>query len=238
MLNIPMVEFADATFCVAEEQSEPDSPKSKLLDYIVYRPAIYRRNGIRWISAYAWRSRRQTRGLVELKRAKEALDPPLVAAAATSIANLVGEIFGDRAADGITCIPCGHSKRTDCFGKQLTRGVAELLNIPFIQVLADRPSPGASHPKTCASLPPLQQIAAPPPSMILVDDVATSGWHVEEAMVRLRSLGVKVSAVVWISGTSNGEPLEDHRRTGIGRRRSSETAYDPSGVQSNWGLPW
>ena len=198
MLAKSFVEFGEARFQVAKKPSNPAALNSRISEYIVYRPAIYRRNGIRWISAYAWRSRRQARGLAELKKAKQAPNSSLVAAATTSIVNLIEEIFGDKAADAITCIPCGHSKRADCFGKQLANGVAALLDIPFVQVFADRPLLGASHPKTCASLPPLQQqIAVPPPSIIIIDDLATSGWHIEEAMVRLRSSRVKVTSVVW-----------------------------------------
>jgi hypothetical protein len=228
MLTMPFVEFAEARFGFAEGRSEPAAPGSGLADYIVYRPSIYRRNGIRWISVYAWRSRRQTRGLAELKKVKEAPASSMVAIAAMPIANFVEEIFGDKAADAITCIPCGHSKRSDCFGKQLARRVGELLEIPFVQLFADRPSPGPSHPKTCASLPPLQQqIAVPPPSVIIVDDLATSGWHLEEAMVRLRSLGVKVSSVVWISGASGGKPLGNENG-----RRNSRAAHSPRGIRS------
>jgi hypothetical protein len=239
MPTMPFVEFSQAMFRSAEElQSEPAPFNSKLLDYIVYRPAIYRRNGIRWISVYAWRSRRQTRGLAELKKAKAAPDPSLVTTAATPTARLVAEIFGDRPTDAITCIPCGHSKRADCFAKQIAQVVAELLDIPFVQLFADRPAPGASHPKTCASVPPLQQIAALPPSVIIVDDVATSGWHIEDAMVRLRGLGVKASAVAWISGASDGEPsLGLGRRLGNGRR-DSNPAYSASSVQPAGRLSW
>jgi hypothetical protein len=37
--------------------------------------------------------------------------------------------------------------------------------------------------------------------MILVDDLATPGWHVEESLAALRRLGASASAFVWISGT-------------------------------------
>jgi hypothetical protein len=218
MLTMPLVEFGEGAFRVVKRHSAGANPTSQILDYIVNRPAIYRRNSIRWISACAWRSRGEEPGLAELKKAKEKRDPSLIATAGRSIADLVEEIFGRDAADAVMCIPCGHSKKSECFGKRLARQVADLLDLPFVQVFADRPCHGASHPKTRASLPPLQQlIVIPPPSVIIVDDVATSGWHLEEAMVRLRSLGTKVSSVVWISGVAGGspqrnrEPIDDRR---------------------------
>jgi hypothetical protein len=58
-----------------------------------------------------------------------------------------------------------------------------------------------SHPKEFKKLPPLHQIADPLPSMIVVDDLSVSGWHIEESVLALRRLGPAASAFVWISGT-------------------------------------
>jgi hypothetical protein len=97
-------------------------------------------------------------------------------------------------------MPCGHSRRPDCFGKRLAQCVAEVLELPFLQVFADRFCSGVSHPKEFTKLPPLHQIADPLASMIVIDDLAVSGWHVEESLFALRSRGVSASAAVWISG--------------------------------------
>jgi predicted amidophosphoribosyltransferase len=70
-----------------------------------------------------------------------------------------------------------------------------------VQVFADRFCSGVSHPKEFAKLPPLEQIAEPLASMILIDDLATSGWHVKESLTTLRRLGTSASALVWITGT-------------------------------------
>ena len=89
----------------------------------------------------------------------------------------------------------------DCLGKQIAQGVAERLGLPFLQVFADRPCSGVSHPKEFSKLPELQQIAEPRASMLVVDDLATSGWHVEESLTALRRLRASASAFVWITGT-------------------------------------
>jgi predicted amidophosphoribosyltransferase len=79
--------------------------------------------------------------------------------------------------------------------------VREALGLPFRQVFADRPCSGVSHLKEFARLPRLEQIAEPLASMIVVDDLATSGWHVEESLTTLRRLGASASAFGWITGT-------------------------------------
>jgi predicted amidophosphoribosyltransferase len=201
------IDFAEATFRNVVDQAEFARPRSSLLASLVYRPALFRRNEIRWIAAYAWRSRARVRGLRILKQEKEALDPVLIADAAQSIATLVREIFGNKPVDAITCIPCGHSRRADCFGKQLAQSVASAIDIPFLQIFADRPCPGSSHPRQCTTTPQLRQVADPPRSVMIIDDVATSGWHLEEAALMLRRSGVAASSIVWISGASGGLPI-------------------------------
>jgi hypothetical protein len=195
------VEFGAATFRAGA--SEPERPRHEagLLGSLVYRPMVFRRNDVAWIAACAWRAHAKVDDIAALKQAKRALDPRLIVEAAELIAGLVRQLRGKRAADAVTSVPCGHSRRPDCLGKQVAQAVAEALGLPFRQVFADRPCSGVSHPKEFVKLPPLERIADPRTSMILVDDLATSGWHVEESLTALRGLGVSASAFVWITGT-------------------------------------
>ena len=52
-----------------------------------------------------------------------------------------------------------------------------------------------------AEMRSLERIADPLGAMILVDDLATSGWHVEESLTALRRLGTAAPAFTWITGT-------------------------------------
>jgi hypothetical protein len=197
------VEFNHATFRVQTNEEERSRHKDMLQRSLIYRPSIFQRNDIRWIAAHAWRSGVRERGIAALKGVKQDLDPQFLREVAASIAGLIRELFGGGPIGAVTCIPCGHSRRPDCFGKRLAQFVAEALDLPFVQVFADRPCAGVSHPKTSAKLPPLRQVASPFRSMIVVDDLATSGRHLEEAILALRRLGVAASAVAWISGSAS-----------------------------------
>jgi hypothetical protein len=183
--------------------SEPEKPRHEagLLGSLVYRPLVFRRNDVGWVAACAWRAGAKAEDLAALKRAKRDLDRRLIGGTAELVAGLVRQLRGDRAADAITSVPCGHSRRPDCLGKQIAHAVAEALGLPFLQVFADRPCSGVSHPKEFAKLPALERIANPCSSMILIDDLATSEWHVEESLTGLRSLGASASAFVWITGS-------------------------------------
>jgi hypothetical protein len=195
------VEFGSATFRAGASDAERPRREARLLGSLVYRPMIFRRNDVGWVAACAWRAGARADDIAALKQAKRALDLRLIGEAAELVASLIRRLHGEAAADAITSVPCGHSRRPDCFGKQIAQGVADRLALPFLQVFADRPCSGVSHPKEFIKLPPLEQIAEPLASMILVDDLATSGWYIEESLTTLRRLGVSVSAFVWITGT-------------------------------------
>jgi hypothetical protein len=195
------VEFGEAAFRAGAAELKTPRREAGLLGSLVYRPTVFRRNEIALVAACAWRSAAKADDLAVLKRAKREIDQRLIGDASELTAALIRQLRGEPAAGAITCVPCGHSRRPDCFGKRLAQGVAELLGLPFVQVFADRFCSGVSHPKEYSKLPPLEQIADPVASMLLIDDLATSGWHVAEALTALRKLGASASAFVWIAGT-------------------------------------
>lgn len=209
------VEFGEATFRAGATETERPRHEAGLLGSLVYRPMVFRRNDIGWIAACAWRSATKVDDLAALKRAKREIDQRLIREAGELTAALIRQLRGEPAADAITCVLCGHSRRPDCFGKWLAQCVAELLRLPFHQVFADRFCEGVSHGKEFKKLPPLQQIADPLASMIVVDDLSVSGWHVEELLLHpsagwRRSVGVR--ADFGVGGVRIGI-VGSHRRT-------------------------
>jgi hypothetical protein len=194
------VEFGDATFRAGASEAERPRHETGLLGSLIYRPTVFRRNDVAWVAACAWRAAAKADDVAAPKRAKREIDRRLIDDAAELVAALIRQLCGDQAAGAVTGVPCGHSRRPDCLGKQIAQAVAQALGLSFVQVFADRPCSDVSHPKEFAKLPPLQRIADPRPSMILIDDLATSGWHVEESLTALRGLGASASAFVWITG--------------------------------------
>jgi hypothetical protein len=198
---MPFVDFINATFRAGSAEAENSRGDASLLGSVVHRPAIFRRNGIAWAAACAWRGAARVDDLAAFKRAKRELDERIVGEAGELMATLIRQLHSNRPADGVTCVPCGHSRRADCFGKQLAQSVADAFGLPFLPIFADRFCSGVSHPKEYAKLPPLQQIADPLPTMLIIDDLAVSGWHLEEWLLALRSLHASASAMAWISGS-------------------------------------
>jgi hypothetical protein len=176
--------------CAPEEQYFP----------LTSRRALYSRKGVTWAAARAWRHDSKKADIEWLKAAKASLDARAIDGGADDVARLAADLFGSLSGWTVSTTAVGHSRRPDSFAVRMAQGVAERLSLPFVKAFADRFVSGVSHPKEFRNLPPLQLqpgIAGP---ILLVDDVATSGWHMEEAANVLRSFGHPVFGLVWISG--------------------------------------
>ena len=195
--------FGEAT----EPEPAPEAPASPL-GALAYRPALYRRNAVAWCSVRAWRADAKRADMARLKSCKAALDPVIIAAAAGEIAALLELLFGRFGGWVATTVACGHSRRHDCFGKRLGAAVAAKLGLEFVEIFEDRFVAGVSHPKEFKKLPPLIFKAKPadlkgspkPTGVLVIDDLATSGGHMEEALGRIRELGLPAFGAVWIAG--------------------------------------
>lgn len=164
--------------------------------------SIYSRKDVAWLSVKSWRAESKRADLAAFKGAKAALDQAVLTIAAGEVCALVRKMFGPLTGWTVSTVAVGHSRRPDSFAVRLAQGVAADLGLRFDKLFADRFVAGSSHPKEFSRLPPLQMLrshlAGP---ILLVDDVATSGWHMEEALLALRAFGVTSFGVVWISGT-------------------------------------
>ncbi|WKA31589.1 hypothetical protein [Bradyrhizobium roseum] len=149
-----------------------------------------------------------------LRTAKQNVDEGVIAGAATEVAELVGALFGPLNSWLVSTVAVGHSRRPDSFAVRLAAAVALELRLPFDKIFADRFVDGVSHPKEFRKLPALQRVLDPQSPVLLIDDVATSGWHIEEAVNSLRAFGVGCFAVCWISGTlkASQRATIDHAR--------------------------
>jgi hypothetical protein len=167
------------------------------------RLTIYSRNAVSWVAARSWCKATKKADMAALKTAKALCAGNIVAQAADELSEVLSRFIG--CAGGSVCVttvPCGHSKRPDCLAAQVAGEVADRMGFVFRKVFEDRFVDGVSHPKEFSKLPPLQIVALPAEALVLlIDDVATSGWHMEESLSSLRGRGLSAFGAVWISGT-------------------------------------
>lgn len=170
-----------------------------LSETLVKRQSLKSRNGVAYVTLRTWRrpiKEHQIRALAALKAYPH---PTFVSQVANEIVAAAKTLFGTRSAC-VVPVPCGHSRRTDCLSVQLARETANQLKRPFVEIFSPQFRAGASHPKQSAKLPPLKfaQGVAPVGNIILIDDVATSGRHIEQAVNALSERAEHVFALAWI----------------------------------------
>lgn len=174
-----------------------------LAESLVHRRAVYSRNDVSWVAARAWRRDTKREDVNALRLAKTTVDREVVAGAADDVAGALRALFGAVPWTAVvTTTPVGHSRRPDSFAVRLGIEVANRVGCRFAKIFADRFVSGSSHPKEFDRLPPIAAAAPVRRSMhIVVDDVATSGWHMEEALGYIRAAGAPALGAAWISGT-------------------------------------
>ncbi|MEL7188844.1 MAG: phosphoribosyltransferase, partial [Pseudomonadota bacterium] len=96
----------------------------------------------------------------------------------------------------VTNVACGHGGE-NCFARELAQAVARKLRIEFIDVFERLPVKGTSHPKTNKDRPKMKLVKVPRAPILLIDDVATSGSHIQEAAAKLKQHNCTVLPIAW-----------------------------------------
>lgn len=174
---------------------------TRLVTNLLLRPMVRRRGCVAYLTVRSWRADTREADLAAFKAEKRAKAEPLLGLAGTEIADEVRALVHPTSDWSVTAVAPGHSRDAMSWGVLLATVVAHRLGLPFRPAFCPRPSPGSSHPRRNASLPPLEWDQVPTGPMILVDDVATSGWHMAEGLEMLRRSDVPALGAAWISGT-------------------------------------
>lgn len=119
---------------------------------------------------------------------------------ARELAEIVRRTFGSKF-DCVVPVPCGSSGRDICLSVEIGRELAKVLGCEFKNCLVTvGAKSGASHPSKSASLKPYKLTEMAAGNVLLVDDVASSGRHLELAYQALTAAGANVNTAVWIAG--------------------------------------
>ncbi|MCA3560168.1 MAG: hypothetical protein IOC82_03960 [Aestuariivirga sp.] len=169
-----------------------------LLDTLVRRRALRERNGISYLTFESWRLPIRTYQIAALKALKQNVPLELSHAVASRMAGEINHFVGLSAFKFIVPVPCGNSAGDSCLSLEIARSLGSLTGLPVLSCLSLPRGGGSSHPKNNvrrARMSLTETISGP---ALLVDDVATSGSHIEEATRLLRPTCGAVLAVAWI----------------------------------------
>jgi hypothetical protein len=117
---------------------------------------------------------------------------------AKEIATAANHQVGRKNISAVVNVPCGHSKTNHCVSELLGRRVAEILDARHVDAFVRQHRPGKSHPRKNAGLPPFEFQKPVEGTVLLVDDIATSGQHLMRAAEALEGHADHAISIAWI----------------------------------------
>ena len=167
---------------------------------LIRKTRLLARKGVSYIAVRSWRNSIKTFQIAALTALKRNPPKSFVTAVAREIADVARAQYGGAIIRNVVPVPCGSSGRPDCLSVQLAREIAEILNCEFMNILQSSAKRGSSHPMASAKLEPFKLTKPIHGVTLVVDDVVSSGRHMELAVNCLRSNGVDCFAIAWIAG--------------------------------------
>lgn len=177
---------------------DPLTVEQFLLETLLHQPRMLRRRNRRYFGVRTWRKSIKRFQIDALRALKVRGSVPFVDAIATEMADIVREIYGDVGNAVIVPVPCGHSG-PGCLSCRVARRMAELMQVDCQEAFGPIDIKGSSHPSTNSRRPRMKLIETVTRPVILVDDVATSGSHLEEAANLLARTSPNVWPLAWIA---------------------------------------
>jgi hypothetical protein len=168
-----------------------------LMETLISQPRVLSRGNVSYHALKRWRKSVKNEQITALKSIKKVPNEAFENAIAEEMSSWCRRAFGATAFSNVVAVPCGHSGQ-DCLSMRMGRKIAQFLGLQFADAFEPLQVTGSSHPKTNVKRPKMKLKHVPVGPVLLIDDVATSGSHIEEAASALRDHEVAVIALAWI----------------------------------------
>jgi hypothetical protein len=183
----------------ANSAADSDQVVGKFLsDTLIKRRRLRSRNSCHYLALRSWAKPIKAYQISALRALKAAPPLELIEDIAAEMASAFRAVHGHPADACVVPVPCGHSG-PDCLSAKLAQSVARQLNLECVEAFFCMDQRGTSHPKTNLRRPKMRLKVEIDKPVILIDDVATSGVHIEEAARLLLQTAPTVWPMVWIS---------------------------------------
>lgn len=170
-----------------------------LLETLISAQRLYRHQETNYIGLRKWRTAIKLHQIAALRALKSEPSEAFVTTVAAEMACAIRSVYGTVDNCVVVPVPCG-SSGPDCLACRLATAVAAQLGIAMVEAFAPIATPrGSSHPRRNIRRPAMKLLQPVKQSVILIDDVVTSGSHIDEAATRLRASAPQVWPVAWIA---------------------------------------
>jgi len=183
----------------AHGQERELQPAGKFLfSTLVKRAAVRSRNGVGYVIVRGWRAAIKEHQVSALRALKTNPPSSLVLGIGEELTQAVRSVFGESHIENVVPVPCGNSECNECLSTRISANVATRLGARYVAGLKPQGGSGGSHPRKSARLSAFEVVRRLKGVTLVVDDVVSSGRHLELAVRALRSGDKPVLAVAWI----------------------------------------
>jgi hypothetical protein len=181
-----------------EEDAGPAS--AFLFDTLPRKQSLHSRNDAAFVTLRTWNKSIKKHQIAAVAAVKAAPPARFVNSVAEEFAVAVRKIYGNQSINAVVPIPPRSSGASDGLSTMVGMELAKLLTCRYVRALENTSSEtGKSHPKKSGRLTPYRIVDCPQGVVLIVDDVATSGRHIELAHDALRRNGATMTlAMAWI----------------------------------------
>jgi hypothetical protein len=170
-----------------------------LFETLAHHPTMHFRNASGYVTIRRWRKALKSFQLSSLRITKRSPSEFFVDRVADEMLLSLERIVGVPAFTNVVPVPPGSSGKADSLSIRLSQRIASCIGATHTNCLIAPPTPvGRSHPKKSAQLGEYSLGIKIKGWALLVDDVASSGRHMELAQSALKASGVPVVGLVWI----------------------------------------
>lgn len=195
-----------------QNRSEQKAMTEFLLETLVDRLALRTRKLVSYVTLRSWRNSIREHQIVALRAIKKDDPRGLAAEIAAEMRARIKLLFGVAHFQAVVPMPCAHSSPGNCLSEEIAKALARDIRVPVAHALALPLDKGSSHPIRNVSREAMTLTTPIKGLVLLIDDVTTSGRHIEEATLLLREGGASVLAVAWIGGDAVEEPAPATRQ--------------------------
>ena len=170
-----------------------------LFETLIRKRRLLARNGASYIALRQWRKPIKAHQIDALQAIKTDKSPAIVETIAEEIAQQIEKIYG-KLFTHVVPIPGGSSGREASLSAAVAEIVAKKLGITLKNILRQPAvNQGKSHPKKSVTLQPYTTTEELSGNILVLDDVASSGRHIELAMQAIKKHSNYCTAVVWVA---------------------------------------
>jgi hypothetical protein len=169
-----------------------------ILSTLVPKRRLLQRKGEFYHSLFTWRRPIKREQIDSVRAIKLSIDDHFVDAVAREIADYIRDLGVGSLYRYVVPMPCGHSGE-GCLACRLAQALAPMLGIGFAEGFEELPDMGSAHPQRSARMREFKTTREFDGPVILIDDIATTGTHIEFASRALKAVAPSVITITWIA---------------------------------------